>query len=202
MATSSPERLAELDDLGVVRMLSPEQLERKITAVFGQPWGRLTEQTAMLYGGIDSQEVTERATDPSGAMGAIQRTLANDVACRNVALDFSRDAGKRILFPDIEPDVLPGVSPETDARIRRAIAHLHERVLGRYDAIDSPEVDRTFALFASVVADAVGRGRIEQQEIWYCRQGLERPVADPHYTLRAWRAVVTYLLRRHEFLYE
>ena len=114
-AEDSPERLAELDDVGVVRMLSPEQLERKITAVFGQPWGRLTEQTAMLYGGIDSKEVTERAADPSGAMGAIQRTLANDVACRNVALDFSRDPDKRLLFPDIEPDVLPGASPESDA---------------------------------------------------------------------------------------
>ena len=25
---------------------------------------------------------------------------------------------------------------------------------------------------------------------------------DPHYTIRAWRSVVTYLLRRQEFLYE
>jgi hypothetical protein len=25
---------------------------------------------------------------------------------------------------------------------------------------------------------------------------------DPHYTIRAWRGVVTYLLRRQEFLYE
>ena len=38
---------------------------------------------AMLYGGIDSQEVTERAADPSGAMGAIQRILANEVASRH-----------------------------------------------------------------------------------------------------------------------
>ena len=34
----------------------------------------LTGQTAMLYGDIDSKEVTERATDPSGAMGVVQRT--------------------------------------------------------------------------------------------------------------------------------
>ena len=27
-------------------------------------------------------------------------------------------------------------------------------------------------------------------------------VADPNYTIRAWRGVVTYLLRRYEFLYE
>ncbi len=200
--SGTPERMAALDDIGVVRMLSPEQLERKIAAVFGQPWGRLTGQTAMLYGGIDSKQVTERATDPSGAMGAVQRTLANDVACRNVALDFSRPKDRRILFPGIEPNVLPAVSAESDARIRDAIVHLHQRVLGRYDNANSPEVDRTFALFAGVVADAESRQGFDPREAWSCRQGLESPVPDPHYTVRAWRAVVTYLLRRPEFLYE
>ena len=198
----TPERRAELDDVGIVRLLSPEQLERKVEAVFEKRWGRLTNQTAMLYGGIDSKEVTERATDPSGAMGAIQRTLSNDVACRNVALDFSRPPERRILFPNIEPDVLPGASPEADASVRQTIVHLHERILGRYDEVESPEVDRTFNLFSGIVADAQARGRFDQREIWSCRQGLESPVPDPHYTVRAWRSVVTYLLRQHEFLYE
>lgn len=201
-AATTPGRQMELDDIGVIRMLSPEQLERKITAVFGQPWGRLTGQTAMLYGGIDSREVTERASDPSGAMGSIQRTLANDVACRNVAFDFSRKPTDRVLFPDIEPDVRPGVTPQSDARIRRAIVHLHHRVLGRHDEPDSKEVDRTFTLFSGIVADAAARKGIDSREVWSCRQGLESPVPDPHYTVRAWRAVLTYLLRREEFLYE
>lgn len=201
-AVTTPERAAELDDVGVVRILSPEQLERKITAVFGRPWGRLTGQTAMLYGGIDSKEVTERAADPSGAMGAIQRTLANDVACRNVAYDFSRPVADRVLFPHIEPDVRPGISPETDEQIRRVIVHLHRRVLGRNDEPNSSTVNRTFALFAGIVADAAAAKGIDQREVWSCRQGLESPVPDPHYTVRAWRAVVTYLLRQEEFLYE
>lgn len=196
------ERIAELKDLGVFRMLTPEQLERKVTAVFGEPWGRLTEQTAMLYGGIDSKEVTERATDPSGAMGAIQRTLANDVACRNVARDFSRPKTKRILFPDMEPDVLPGQSAESDRRIRLAIVHLHQHLLGRFDQADSREVQNTFDLFAGIYEDARKLGGYDEREIWSCRQGLESPVPDPHYTVRAWRAVVTYLLRQREFLYE
>lgn len=201
-AAGSPERLVELNDVGVARMLSPEQLERKIAAVFGKPWGRLNDQTAMLYGGIDSKEVTERASDPSGAMGAIQRTLANDLACKNVALDFSRTPSERVLFAGIEPDVLPGGSTEDDERIRRTIVHLHERILGRYDDVTSPEVQRTFNLFSDVITDANNQDRFEQQEIWSCRQGLVKPVSDPHYTVRAWRAVVTYLLRQQEFLYE
>jgi hypothetical protein len=201
-AIADPHRRAELDDVGISRMLAPEQIERKVAAVFGKPWGKMKDELAILYGGIDSKEVTERAADPSGAMGAIQRMLADEVACRETALDFSRPPAERRLFPGIEPDVLPGISPDADAKIRRAIAHLHEHILGRYDAPDSPEVDRTYQLFAGVIADAAQHKDLGAEENWNCRQGLVAPVPDPKYTVRAWRAVVTYLLRRPEFLYE
>ena len=199
----NPQRRTELDDIGVIRMLSPEQIERKVTAIFGKPWGELTDQMAMLYGGIDSNEVTERAADPSGAMGALQRILSNDVACKNTAVDFALPAAERRLFPDVEPDVLPGSSAEADARIRKNIVHLHQRVLGRYDAPDSPEVDRAFQLFAGILSDAATRKDPNPQENYFCRRDLpNESYADPHYTVRAWRAVLTYLLRQREFLYE
>ena len=204
-AVANSARKTELDDIGIVRMLAPEQVERKLIAIFGTGWGRLRHGDGgldMLYGGIDSKEVTERAADPSGAMGAIQRIFANDIACKHTALDFSRAPGDRRLFPKIEPDVLPGTSPEADAKIREAIIFLHERVLGRNDTPQSAEVDRTFKLFAGIVSDAAERGKFSPDENYNCRQGLEHPVADPKYTVRAWRAVLTYLLRQHEFLYE
>ncbi|HEY1379884.1 MAG TPA: hypothetical protein VGF55_23990, partial [Gemmataceae bacterium] len=201
-AVNDPGRRAELDDVGLVRMLAPEQVERKVAAIFGERWGKLTDQMAMLYGGIDSKEVTERAADPSGAMGAIQRIMANDVAVRNVLRDFARPPAERRLFPGIEPDVVPGSSPQGDAAIRKAIAHLHERILGRADAPDSAEVTRTFKLFAGIVKDAEKHKGLDPQEAYAARQGVAHPPADPHYTIRAWRGVVTYLLRRPEFLYE
>jgi hypothetical protein len=207
-ALKDPKRQAELDDIGLVRMLSPEQVERKVGAVFGEKWGRLNGELAMLYGGIDSKEVTERATDPSGAMGAIQRLLSNDVACRHVARDFARPAKERNLFPFVDPETLPGTSPSSDAAIRKTIAYLHERILGRFDAPDSTEVTRTFKLFAGIVEDAKAAKGVEKRESYYCRPGnKDSPAAakaaeDPHYTIRAWRGVVTYLLRRSEFLYE
>jgi hypothetical protein len=201
-AIDDPARLAELDDVGLVRMLAPEQIERKVQAIFGERWGRLNDQLAMLYGGIDSKEVTERAADPSGAMGAIQRTLSNDVACKQVLLDFAREAPARRLFPLVEPDVLPGQSPEADLAIRRNLAYLHERVLGRADAIDSVEVDRTWRLFTGILDDARQEKGIDKRENYFCRQGVPGAIDDPHYTIRAWRGVVTYLLRRQEFLYE
>jgi hypothetical protein len=202
-AAATPARRAELDDLGLVRMLAPEQVERKVAAIFGKPWGRLDDQMAMLYGGIDSKEVTERATDPSGAMGAIQRILANDVACKQTALDFARPASDRLLFPHVEPEDLPGASPEVDGKIRKTIVHLHERLLGRYDAADSPEVERSLYLFTSIIGDAAGRKDLDNRENYHCRRDLPKEnYPDPHYTVRAWRAVVTYLLRQREFLYE
>ncbi len=197
-------RQAELADLGLARMLSPEQLERKLKAIFGKPWGRLhDEQTALLYGGIDSKEVTERAADPSGAMGALQRIMANEVACKNVAADFALDPGKRRLFPAIESDVQPGISPEDDRRIRAEIVHLQKLVLGRYESTESDaEVERTFRLFAGILADAHERKGIDPRESYYCGGGEGPRLPDPNYTVRAWRGVVTYLLRQESFLYE
>ncbi len=204
-AAIEPQRKAELDDIGVVRMLSPEQIERKITALFGKSWGRLNDSYAILYGGIDSKEVTERLTDPSGAIGALQRILANDVACKNVAADFALPAKERRLFPGIEPDVVPETGDaEAETRIRAAIVHLHQHLLGRDDQPNDPEVEQTYQLFVEIVREAASRGRFDQVESYFCKSsGQEGPRdPDPHYTLRAWRAVVTYLLRQQEFLYE
>ena len=81
-----------------------------------------------------------------------------------------------------------------------------QRMLGRDEAPDSPEVTRTFALFAGIVADAAQRKDLDAREKYDCRRGLPKPLddkfPDPKYTVRAWRAVLTYLLRQHEFLYE
>lgn len=204
-AAEHPRRRAELDDVGVVRLLTPEGLERKIEAVFGERWGRLVNresQFKILYGGIDSQSVTERMTDPSGAMGAIQRIMANDVACRNVALDFTRKPDERRLFPSIEPDVVPGDDPKAEAQIRNAIVHLHERVLGQIHQPDHPEVDRTYDLFAGIIADSKTAKGIDRRGSYFCERVNDQYINDPHYTVRAWRGVVTYLLRQHDFLYE
>ncbi|MEZ5305469.1 MAG: hypothetical protein R3F11_33230 [Verrucomicrobiales bacterium] len=136
-------------------------------------------------------------------MGAIQRMMANEVACKNVALDFSKDPADRRLFPGIEFDVVPGPdAPEAEPKVRAAIAHLHALILGRRDSPSDPEVDRTYALFTGILADAAKEERFEKIEIYHCGAEREKRFPDPYYTVRAWRAVVTYLLRQHAFLYE
>lgn len=200
-AALNPERAAELDDIGLVRMLSPEQLERKLNAIFGKEWGRLDGETKILYGGIDSISITERNADPSGAMGAIQRILANDVACYHVARDFRQETSKRLLFSTIEPSVVPG-DEMSNHRIRQTIVSLHQLLLGQNLASEDPEIERTFQLFTGILADANAQGRFEPRESYFCGGREEFRTEDPLYTIRAWRGVVTYLLRQHSFLYE
>jgi hypothetical protein len=202
VAVDHPQRRAELEDIGLVRMLGPEQIERKIVAIFGRPWGRLKDSYAILYGGIDSKEVTQRLTEPSGAIGALQRILANDVACKNVAADFALPRDERRLFPNIDPDVLPAEGgTEADRKIRAAVVHLHQHILGR---AEQPEVDLTCELFASIVREANSGEPFDPRESYFCKSsGQEGPRdSDSHYTIRSWRAVVTYLLRQPDFLYE
>jgi len=204
-AVKEPRRMAELDDVGVVRMLTPEQLERKILAVFGQRWGGLKKDYTkidILYGGIDSKQITERISTPSGAMGAIQRIMANEVACKNVPLDFSKEREQRRLFPNIETTVVPSDGPDAEKQIRQAIVFLHDHILGFDHSTDDPEVERTFQLFAGIIKDAQGREGVSGEESYFCRAQGEKRISDPNYTYRAWRGVVTYLLRQHEFLYE
>jgi hypothetical protein len=204
-AVKDPARRAELDDVGLVRLLTPEALERKVRAVFGFSWGRLKDSDqkfAILYGGIDSKEVTERNGDPSGAMGAIQRIMANDVACKAVAKDFGLVPEKRRLFPDIEPGDLPDPGPDSEGKILRGIVHLHRVVLGREHSPSHPEVLRTYALFRSIVEEARSKKGLSPQESYFCRGQENKREEDPKYTIRAWRAVVTYLLRQDDFLYE
>lgn len=201
-AAADPHRTAELEELGVVHLLTPEQLERKLQAVFGRKWGRLDQQFEILYGGIDSKTVTERNSSPNGAMGALQRMMANEMACQVVPVDFSKPPQSRNLFPNIAPDLQPGASTAGDQRIREGIAYLHQQILGRYDSPDDPEVVRTYELFAGVVREAQSRDRFDQQENHFCPGADKQRVNDPLYTVRAWRAVVTYLLRQYEFLYE
>jgi len=204
-ATNNPQRRAELHDAGVVRLLSPGQLERKIFAVFGQRWGGLKKDYTkidILYGGIDSKEITERVATPSGAMGAIQRIMANEVACKNVPVDFAKEPDQRRLFPHIEPTVVPADGASAVKQIRQAIVFLHDRILGVEHAPSDAEVERTYQLFAGIIKDASEHTGISRNESYFCRAEREKNLAAPHYTYRAWRAVVTYLLRQHDFLYE
>lgn len=190
---------------GLNRLLTPEQLDRKITAVLGDyrwrsPGARSLREAStylLLYGGIDSDEVTERTRTPTGVMAAIQDRLAFQISCEVTAADFARPDGSRVLFPGVAINDTPDVAA---AKLRGAMQFLHKRVLGEELATDDAEITRTFELFVAARAAAVGKNMPAA-----CAAGLPStdPIrADALGTVQAWQAVMAYLLSDFRFYFE
>jgi hypothetical protein len=106
------------------------------------------------------------------------------------------------------------------------VQHLHKYVLGEDQALDDPEIERTYQLFVALWDDgqkgmadpAMGYGTSLP---WQCQVHKDYWVVsnvgwdnapdlpddqklteDENYTIRAWMGVVSYLLSDYAFLYE
>jgi hypothetical protein len=220
----------ELSALGPGHLLPPEQLSRKIAATTGYPWrsgpdgkDRLlsSDYYRILYGGIDSDQVIARIDEPNGLVAAIGVRMANEMACLATARDFSLPASARLLFPGVEVTYEPEDDngfpvPAAREAIEHTIAHLHAHLLGEVLPDGDPEIAHTYALWEGTWRD--GRAAVASEaepeslpwpcaakEDWWTGDPLpdERVIHhDERYTVRAWMAVVAYLLSDHRFLHE
>jgi hypothetical protein len=125
------------------------------------------------------------------------------------------------LLPYIESTYQPTTDegfdvPEAEAAIRRNIQHLHLRLLGEDLALDDPEIDITYTLWHEVwragktgLSDGSYEDRMPS-DCWVrydpytnARLPADRDILDdPNYTMRAWMAVLSYLLADWRFLNE
>jgi hypothetical protein len=213
----SDERWVELEAMGSARILPPEALDRKLTATVGFQWRRdgapalMSEDNYFLFfGGIDSVNTTNRQTDINGIMNNVAERMSNEVACAATAYDFTKAPEDRLLFPYVEP--ADGL--DNTAAIRDNIRYLHAHVLGEWLDENDPELERTFQLFQDVLQD--GQARLDAGETGnnlrnQCQATTDRvtgdPIpnaltADPDYTVRAWMAVMTYMLGDYRVLFE
>ena len=194
-------------DVGTGRLLTPEQLERKIQAITGgyrwrSPSGRTltdTDTYLILYGGINSFDVKTRITDPNVVMRSIQERIAFQTSCEVIPGDFNLSANNRVLLPFVELADTPN-SAAGIANIKQNIQYLHKQVLGEELAINDPEITRTFDLFSSVWNVTTGNNIPPA-----CRGGLSSSNSvsvDAAFTVRSWMAVMSYLLNDYRFLYE
>ena len=126
VSDDDPVRSVALRNAGVERLLTPEELAWKTQAITGYSWGRsptrqwnleygnsvnlLTDSGdyRLLYGGIDSGAVTERAVDMTATMAAVAQSHALESSCSIVQREFllSPDE-KRRLFGRIDKNVSP-----------------------------------------------------------------------------------------------
>lgn len=158
------QRRFELAETGMGRLLTPENLNRKIAATTGYPWRGgfdgadylIDDDNYMIfYGGIDSQDVTTRITAPNGVMANVAKRMGNEMSCLSVPQDFARPASERVLFPLVEPTHEPEDAngfeiPGSAAQIRSNIQFLVQRLWGEYLEIDHAEIDRIYQLYLDV----------------------------------------------------
>ncbi|MDE0265314.1 MAG: DUF1588 domain-containing protein [Bryobacterales bacterium] len=114
-------RMAALRDAGVARLLTPEELVAKTDAISGYVWGRHFRLPfgrkeprsklhnpegytgyQLLYGGIDSNGITERTGDMTALMASVAQSHAVEVSCPIVRRElFFWPDDKRLLFDGI-----------------------------------------------------------------------------------------------------
>lgn len=222
----SPVNLFEQQDMGTGRLLTPEMLNRKIAAVTGYRWRKpfewerphdwLEEDYKMLYGGIDSFDVPTRLTVPNSLISSVGQVMANEMACRLTAFDFTkRDKAARHLFTKIDPEEMPESAGHTVdgavANIKANIQYLHEILLDEKLELGDPEIERTYQLFLDTWHELSQAG--DKGLVFQCsgrvdpETGKELPkeeqvTDDPNFTIRSWMAVTTYLLSDWRFLYQ
>lgn len=199
---------AELDRVGTGKLLTPEQLNRKLETTTGFSWdygsfSALDEVYGLIYGGIDSFGITERATDLTTLMSTVVTAMANEVSCPITAQEFGLSQSQRKLFPHVQLTSLP---TNSETAIRTNIQHLHSTLLGEEWGINDPEVDATYALFSAVwnARIAAGKGANVVSETEICiTENVSNPVLnDPNQTLRSWAAILNYMIRDYKFIHE
>ncbi len=187
--------------LGTDRLLTPEELHDKLVATTGASWGeglggvRLLSGTyyRLLYGGIDSSNVTDRAQSMSALMAAVAQRAGFEIACQQAPLDFTSD--NRVLFPLVEL-ADDATTSAGEAAIRENIAYMHARMLGEEPT--AAAIDAVYALFANVQQEGAARVTVGEEAgvtPFYCGA-----VDDASYTLRAWMIVTSYFISHPRFL--
>jgi hypothetical protein len=210
----------ELSTFGTARLLTPEHLSRKIEATTGVRWRAnpnggdyLLDQYRIFYGGIDSDLVTKRVTEPNGVMASLAQRMAYEVACSAVPYDFSKPARERLLFPNIDRST---ALSEASDQVREAVRHLHDQLLGEDLAGSDEEVAATLVVLMeaySLGREGLANGSVPEELADPCRLFNDRMTGDSlpqerhinrdtEYTVRAWMAAVSYLLSDYRYLYE
>jgi len=210
----------ELSTFGTARLLTPEHLSRKIEATTGVRWRSnpnrtdyLLDQYRIFYGGIDSDLVTKRVTDPNGVMASLAQRMAYEVACSAVPYDFSKPPKDRLLFPNIDRTTQLS---EASEQVREAVRHLHEQLLGEELASTDAEIDATLVVLMeaySLGREGLANGSVSEELAGPCRLFDDRITGDSlpqerrisrdnEYIIRAWMAAVSYLLSDYGYLYE
>ena len=161
LTDADPVRRTALRDAGARRLLTPEELAHKTAAITGYQWGRdirtdcfpkcdpspnaLTLDYRLLYGGIDSDGITERARDLTSVMAGVAKRHAVETGCAVVLRDF-------YFLPDTQRWLFAGIrlTERGAGAVKAKLVDLHEKLFGIRVTADSTDVEAAYQLFVEV----------------------------------------------------
>jgi hypothetical protein len=235
-------RALEIAQLGGMRLVTPEQLNRKLIDTLGFPYHASgnsafannlldVNRFRLLVGGHDSDVITTRFRDPFPIQASVVRRLANEMACLSVPMAFAwRDADNRRLLRHVELDTEPLDSNDVEIpanidAIKTDLAALHLLLLGEEVGPGHVALEESYDLWLQVWQGGKARvaagdenanlyGRCQAlDDFWdadldFDPQGSAGPgdrvqvINDSAYTVRAWMAVMSFMLSDHRFIFE
>jgi len=168
-----------------------------------------------LYGGINSGSISSRVTELNGVMANVQLRMATQMGCFPTTRDFFFPMKERKLFPYVTKTQEP-ITEGSISDIKKNIQYLHKHILGEDLGVNDPEIEATYKLFYDTYIE--GKERVynateDRTLLSECRmyydphtfarlESIDEIVYDDKYVIRAWSAVITYLLSDFKFLYE
>ena len=177
LSIADPVRRVALRDAGARRLLTPDELARKTAALTGFQWGRrvapdcsddcnaspnvLNGDIRLLYGGIDSDGITERARDMTSVMAGVASRHAVRTSCPVVMreLYLLPDEGRK-LFAGIDRYVTPESEFGASFEIRAATGRQRESL-----SLEGPLSEGL----------SVGKAELHQRPLWrQCGHGSQR----------------------------
>lgn len=193
---------------GVGKLLTPEQLHRKIKGLTDFAWGvdyytpinNFIEEGRFRvpYGGQDSDANVKRTRTMDSMKETIATRMSLEVGCGSTIKDFGKNAANRLLFPYVESTDVPDNGSSTE-KIKKNIQHLYRHLLNQHVSVDSEEVSLVYDLFVSIRNEGFGsEGDFAGCDVFY-----QFPThRDDEYTVRSWMAVMAFFLGDFYFLYD
>lgn len=177
----APEQLKKFGALGLARLLTPEEMTRKIANVLHVEWRNEInddprsfkllnpDEYQLLVGGIDNVNVTKRGKEVSGIVNNVYERMGNELACTVVGNEFAIGKDGRAFFTGIDANIEPADAngfelPQNAQMIKEQLKLLNLRILGeQYDAAN-PEIERQYKLFLDVWTDGKKAMKIKTPE--------------------------------------
>jgi hypothetical protein len=206
-----------LADVGTARLLTPEQLDRKTEQVTGFRWyeqerfgietSQLDGAYRLIYGGIDSDAVTVRATEMTALMSTVVEAQPLQMACALVGLEFNRPVDSRRIFTEVTRAQHEG---NAEAAIRTQLQKIHADFLGESLAANDPEIDAALSLFTETRSErftqgypAALNGSSDEACPFHLLPGTAGwDLADPQHVMNTWISMLIYFMTDFRYVYE